>query len=598
MSHDKLEYFIEIDYSRDELITEQGMKVLRDRYLLPNEGSPQDAFARVARTFSDTPEMAQRIYDYASQLWFMFATPVLTNGGTKKGMPISCFLNYVPDSREGLTSHFTENAWLASVGGGIGGYWGHIRSDGEATSGGSQSSGSIPFMHIVDSEMLAFSQGKTRRGSYAVYQDISHPEVEEFLEIRKPSGGDIHRKCLNLHHGISISDEFMHIIDKCSNDRNADDSWELVDPHSGSVVSTVSARQLWQKILETRVATGEPYIFFSDTVNEGLPQSQRTLGLKIHQSNLCTEITLPTSEDRTAVCCLSSVNIEKFDDWEKDPMFIPDVVRFLDNVLQFFIDNAPESLAKAKYSAMRERSIGLGAMGYHSYLQSKNIPFASALGASRNNVIFRHIHKQAMETNVVLGKERGEAPDMVGTGLRFANVIAVAPNATSSVICGGTSPSVEPYRANAYVHKTMSGSFLMKNKFLQKRLKELGLDNDKVWTSIIAKRGSVLHLEELEDWDKEVFSTAIEIDQNWLVEKAAQRQAYICQSQSLNIFVPADVDIRELHDLHMKAWRKKVKTLYYCRSEAIRRAEIISNKIERKKRDDYVGESDCIMCEG
>jgi ribonucleoside-diphosphate reductase alpha chain len=584
-----------MDYSKDALLSDAGLRILKDRYLTDEETSPQEAFYRVSKTFSDNSEMAERIYKYASNLWFMFSTPILTNGGTKRGMPISCFLNYVPDSRIGLTEHYTENAWLATVGGGIGGHWGHIRSDGTETSGGSISTGSMPFMHVVDSEMLAFSQGKTRRGSYAAYQDISHPEIEEFIEMRKPSGGDIHRKCLNLHHGINISDKFMSIIDNCTINPSADDTWELIDPHTKRVVRKVSAKKLWQKILETRVATGEPYICFIDTVQKSLPESQKKIGLKVHHSNLCSEITLPTNEERTAVCCLSSLNLEKYDEWKEDSSFIPDVVRFLDNVLEYFINNANDFLHRAKYSAMRERSIGLGTMGFHSYLQSKNIPFESVMAKVQNKIIFSHIKKQAEETSKSLGKERGEAPDMVGTGMRNAHLLAIAPNATSSIICGSTSPSIEPTRANVYSQKTMSGTFLMKNKYLQKILKEKGIDNDTTWKSILAKRGSVKHLDELSELEKDVFATAIEIDQRWIIDLAADRQKYICQSQSVNIFVPADVNIKDLHLLHLSAWKKRLKTLYYCRSEAIKRAEIISTKIERIVRPD--AEDECLACQ-
>lgn len=586
-----------IDYSRDDLLTHFGKKTLKDRYLLPEEKSPQDAFARAATAFSDNPEMAQRIYDYASKLWFMYSTPVLSNGGSARGMPISCFLNYVGDSREGLTGHYTENAWLASVGGGIGGYWGHVRSDGTPTSGGSQSSGSIPFMHVVDSEILAFSQGKTRRGSYASYMDISHPEIIEFIEMRKPTGGDAHRKNLNLHHGINITNEFMELIDKCIKEPTYDDTWKLIDPHTKKVVRTISARDLWLKILDTRVQTGEPYISFIDTVNEALPETQKNLGLKVHHSNLCSEITLPTSENRTAVCCLSSVNLEKYDEWKNDTLFIPDLIRFLDNVLQHFIDNAPEQLFRARFSASQERSLGLGAMGFHAYLQSKNIPFESAIAKSINLKIFKSIKEQAVRESERLAVKRGVAPDMEGTKLRNAHLLAIAPNASSSIICGTTSPSIEPYRANAYVQKTMSGSFLVKNKHLEKLLEKKGLNNDDIWTSIISQRGSVAHVKGLSDTEKDIFKTAIEIDQRWLIEHAADRQQYICQSQSLNIFIPADVHIKELHNLHMMAWKKKIKTLYYCRSEAIKRAELVSQKVKRDVIPEWK-ENDCLACEG
>ena len=582
-----------INYERDELLTDFGKTTLKDRYLLPNENSPQDGFMRAAKAFSDNDEMAQRIYDYASKLWFMYSTPILSNGGANRGMPISCFLNYVGDSREGLTGHYTENAWLASIGGGIGGYWGHVRSDGTSTSGGSQSSGSIPFLHVVDSEILAFSQGKTRRGSYAAYMDMSHPEIMEFLEIRKPSGGDIHRKCLNLHHAINISDDFMHLVEKCVAEPTYDDSWNLIDPHTKEVVRTVSARELWQKLLENRVATGEPYVSFIDTINEALPETQKKLGLKVHHSNLCTEITLPTNEDRTAVCCLSSVNLEKYDEWKNDKLFIPDLVRFLDNALTYFIENAPDSVFRAKFSAAQERSIGLGAMGFHAYLQSKNIAFESALAKSLNMKMFKSIKEEAVEESKRLAVKRGEAPDMEGTGMRNAHLLAVAPNASSSIICGTTSPSIEPYRANAYVQKTMSGSFLVKNKYLEKLLEKKGINNDAIWSSIVSQRGSVLHLKELSDYEKDVFKTGIEINQQWIIEHAADRQKYICQGQSVNLFVPADVNIKELHDTHMLAWKKKLKTLYYCRSEAIKRAELVSKKVERT----IIPEADCLACE-
>ena len=582
-----------INYERDELLTDFGKTTLKDRYLLPNENSPQDGFMRAAKAFSDNDEMAQRIYDYASKLWFMYSTPILSNGGANRGMPISCFLNYVGDSREGLTGHYTENAWLASIGGGIGGYWGHVRSDGTSTSGGSQSSGSIPFLHVVDSEILAFSQGKTRRGSYAAYMDMSHPEIMEFLEMRKPSGGDIHRKCLNLHHAINVSDDFMHLIEKCVAEPTYDDSWNLIDPHTKEVVRTVSARELWQKLLENRVATGEPYVSFIDTINEALPETQKKLGLKVHHSNLCTEITLPTNEDRTAVCCLSSVNLEKYDEWKNDKLFIPDLVRFLDNALTYFIENAPDSVFRAKFSAAQERSIGLGAMGFHAYLQSKNIAFESALAKSLNMKMFKSIKEEAVEESKRLAVKRGEAPDMEGTGMRNAHLLAVAPNASSSIICGTTSPSIEPYRANAYVQKTMSGSFLVKNKYLEKLLEKKGINNDAIWSSIVSQRGSVLHLKELSDYEKDVFKTGIEINQQWIIEHAADRQKYICQGQSVNLFVPADVNIKELHDTHMLAWKKKLKTLYYCRSEAIKRAELVSKKVERT----IIPEADCLACE-
>ena len=583
-----------INKDRDELLTDFGKTTLKDRYLLPEEDSPQEAFMRAAKAYSDNDEMAQRIYDYASKQWFMFSTPILSNGGTKRGMPISCFLNYVGDSREGITGHYTENAWLTSIGGGIGGYWGDIRSDGTSTSGGSQSSGSIPFLHVVDSEIMAFSQGKTRRGSYAAYMDVSHPEILEFLDIRKPSGGDIHRKCLNLHHGVNISNKFMELIERCIAEPTYDDTWNLIDPHTKETVRTVSARDLWLKILENRVATGEPYMCFIDHINDALPETQKNLGLKVNHSNLCTEITLPTAEDRTAVCCLSSVNLETYDEWKNDKLFIGDLVRFLDNVLTSFIETAPEHVFRAKFSATQERSIGLGAMGFHAYLQKCGIPFESALAKAKNLNIFKYIKAEAVAESKRLAVKRGEAPDMEGTGMRNAHLLAIAPNASSSIICGTTSPSIEPYRANAYVQKTMSGSFLVKNKHLEKLLETKGINNDKTWTSILANRGSVLHLKDLSDYEKDVFKTSIEINQQWIIEHAADRQEFICQGQSLNVFVPADVNIKELHDIHMLAWKRKLKTLYYCRSEAIKRAELVSLKVERT----IIPEADCLACEG
>ena len=583
-----------IDKERDNLLTDFGKTTLKDRYLLPEETSPQDGFMRAAKAYSDNDEMAQRIYDYASKQWFMFSTPILSNGGTKRGMPISCFLNYVGDSREGITGHYTENAWLTSIGGGIGGYWGDIRSDGTSTSGGSQSSGSIPFLHVVDSEIMAFSQGKTRRGSYAAYMGVSHPEILEFLDIRKPSGGDIHRKCLNLHHGINISNEFMELIERCIAEPTYDDTWNLIDPHTKKTVRTVSARDLWLKILENRVATGEPYVCFIDHINDALPETQKKLGLKVNHSNLCTEITLPTAEDRTAVCCLSSVNLETYDEWKNDKLFIGDLVRFLDNVLTSFIETAPEHVFRAKFSATQERSIGLGAMGFHAYLQKCGIPFESALAKAKNLNIFKYIKAEAVAESKRLAVKRGEAPDMEGTGMRNAHLLAIAPNASSSIICGTTSPSIEPYRANAYVQKTMSGSFLVKNKHLEKILETKGINNDKTWTSILANRGSVLHLKDLSDYEKDVFKTSIEINQQWIIEHAADRQQFICQGQSLNVFVPADVHIKELHNIHMLAWKRKLKTLYYCRSEAIKRAELVSLKVERT----IIPEADCLACEG
>jgi len=586
---------INIDYSRDKLLSEFSFKTLEDRYLVEGETSPQEAFARAAKAFSSNPEHAQRLYDYASNLWFMFSTPVLSNGGTERGLPISCFLNYVEDSRGGITSHYTENAYLSSVGGGIGGYWGDIRSVGSKTSKGSESTGVIPFMKVVDSEMLAFSQGVTRRGSYAAYLDISHPEVEEFLDMRKPTGGDINRKSVNLHHGIILSDEFMEVIDRCTRLENIDDSWPLIDPHSGKVTKTVSAKALWVKIIQNRVETGERYVMFGDTVQNGLPDFQKELGLKVNQSNLCSEITLPTSEDRTAVCCLSSVNLEEYDSWSRVPEFIPDLVEMLDNVLTYFIENAPPELQKAVYSASQERSIGLGAMGFHAYLQRNNIPFEGVMAKVHNRRIFSHIKSEATRATTELARVRGACPDDISGRVRNAHLLAIAPNASSSIICGNTSPSIEPYRANAFTQKTKSGSSLLKNEYLEHALQELDMDTPEVWKSIVTNGGSVQHLEFLDDLTKDVFKTAVEIDQAYIIELAADRQEFICQSQSLNVFFPADVSKMELHAVHMQAWKQKVKTLYYLRSEAIKRAEKVSDEVLRQRIfDDEV----CLSCEG
>ena len=589
---------IEIDFRRDRYLSEFSIKTLQDRYLVNGEGSPQQAFARAAGAFADDDAHAQRLYDYASKLWFMFSTPILSNGGTKRGLPISCFLNYVDDSRRGITDHYTENAFLSSVGGGVGGYWGDIRSVGSKTSNGSESTGVIPFMKVVDAEMLAFSQGVTRRGSYAAYLPMNHPEIEEFLDVRKPTGGDINRKSTNLHHGVVIPDSFMDLIETATKQEGFDDSWDLVDPNSGHVTKTVSAKTLWVKLIQNRVETGEPYIMFGDTVQEALPECQKDLGLQVHQSNLCSEITLATNEDRTAVCCLSSVNLEEYDSWSSDPQFIPDLVRMLDNVLAYFIAHAPNELEKARFSAERERSIGLGAMGFHAYLQRHNIPFESAMAKGRNMSMFWHIKSGAETASRNLALERGEAPDAQGTGMRNCHLLAIAPNASSSIICGNTSPSIEPYRANAYTQKTKSGTSLQKNEYLEDLLRELGMDTDEVWKSIVTNGGSVAHLEFLDDWTKDVFKTAVEIDQRWVIDMASDRQKHICQSQSLNVFFPADVSKQELHAVHMMAWKKKVKTLYYLRSEAYKRAEKVSDEALRQRIFDSMDENECLACEG
>ena len=586
---------VKIDYSKDSMLTEFSKQTLQDRYMVGDEKSPQEAFARAAMAFADDVDHAQRIYDYASNLWFMFATPVLSNGGTKRGLPISCFLNYIEDSREGITGHYTENAYLSSMGGGIGGGWSDVRAQGTKTSKGSESTGVIPFMKVVDAEMLAFSQGITRRGSYASYLHMSHPEVEEFLDVRKPTGGDTNRKCTNLHHGVVIPDKFMEIIHRATKEQNFDDSWDLVDPHSGEVKKTVSARTLWVKLLQNRMETGEPYLMFEDAVQSDLPDFQKKKGLKVNHSNLCSEITLATNEERTAVCCLSSVNLEYYDEWKTHPSFIPDLVRFLDNVLTYFIENAPNELERAKYSASRERSIGLGAMGFHAYLQKNEIPFESMQAAGVNMQMFQKIRTDADTETQRLAVERGACQDDDSCSVRNAHLLAVAPNASSSIICGNTSPSIEPYRANAFTQKTKSGSYLMKNKFLETVLERYNSNDEQTWSSIIANKGSCQHLGFLSEEEREVFKTAVEINQAWIVEHASARQEFICQSQSVNLFFPPDVNKGDLHNVHMLAWAKNMKTLYYLRSEAIGRADNVSNQV---KREIIFEQSDCLSCEG
>jgi len=586
---------VKIDYSKDSLLDEFALATLRDRYMVAGENSPQEAFARAAEAFADDDAHAQRLYDYVSNLWFMFATPILSNGGTTRGLPISCFLNYVDDSREGITEHYVENAFLSSFGGGIGGTWSDVRSQGTPTSKGSESTGVIPFVKVVDAEMLAFSQGVTRRGSYAAYLHISHPEIEEFLDVRKPTGGDVNRKSTNLHHGVVVPDAFMERIWSATKYDNFDDSWDLVDPHTGVTRKRVSARTLWVKLLQNRMETGEPYIMFEDAIDAELPDFQKDKGLKVNHSNLCSEITLATNDERTAVCCLSSVNLEYYDDWKDHPAFIPDLIRMLDNVLTDFINRAPEPLHKAKFSAMRERSLGLGAMGFHAYLQKNNIPFESAQATGANLRIFSHIKEDASITTRKLAVEKGACPDDDTCTVRNAHLLAIAPNASSSIICGNTSPSIEPFRANAFNQKTKSGSNLMKNKFLEEVLKSYNKNDDETWKSIVTQKGSVQHLDFLNEWERNVFKTAVEINQAWLIDHAAHRQEYICQSQSLNLFFPPDVNKSDLHNAHMLAWARNLKTLYYLRSEAISRADIVSAQV---KREILFEQSDCLACEG
>lgn len=588
---------VEVDRTRDALLTDFGKTTLEDRYLLPGE-SYQDMFARVATAFADDADHAQRIYDYISRLWFMPATPVLSNGGAERGLPISCFLNSVGDSLEDIVGVWNENVWLAANGGGIGTYWGGVRSIGEKVKGAGQTSGIIPFIRVMDSLTLAISQGSLRRGSAAVYLDIHHPEIEEFLEIRKPSG-DFNRKSLNLHHGISITDEFMEAV-------RDGEKFGLRSPKTGEVIREVDARSLWQKVLELRLQTGEPYLIFSDAVNRAMPQHQRDLGLKVRQSNLCSEIMLHTGRDhlgkeRTAVCCLSSVNAETFLEWRDEPMFVEDIMRFLDNVLQDFIDRAPSAAATAVYAAQRERSVGLGLMGFHSFLQAQNVPFESALAKSWNMRLFKHLRRQCDTASRKLAEERGPCPDAGDRGVmeRFSHKLAIAPTASISIICGGTSAGIEPIPANVYTHKTLSGSFAVKNPYLEALLEEKGKNTDTVWNSILENEGSVQHLDFLSQDDKDVYKTAFEIDQRWVIELAADRTPEICQSQSVNVFLPGDVDKWDLHMLHFQAWERGMKSLYYLRSKSVQRAsyaggEGIQASVEAAAKTDY---EECLACQ-
>jgi ribonucleoside-diphosphate reductase alpha chain len=592
---------VEVDRSRDALLTDFGKTTLEDRYLLPGE-SYQDMFARVSTAFADDADHAQRVYDYMSKLWFMPSTPVLSNGGAERGLPISCFLNAVSDSLDGILGVWNENVWLAANGGGIGTYWGGVRSIGEKVKGQGQTSGIIPFIRVMDSLTLAISQGSLRRGSAAVYLDIHHPEIEEFLEIRKASG-DFNRKSLNLHHGISITDEFMHAV-------RDGHKFGLRSPKTNEVLREVDARALWQKVLELRLQTGEPYLIFSDTVNRAMPQHQRELGLSVRQSNLCSEIMLHTGvdhlgNDRTAVCCLSSVNAETFLEWRDHPMFIEDIMRFLDNVLQDFIDRAPDAAATAAYAAMRERSVGLGLMGFHSFLQSQNVPFESALAKSWNMRMFKHLRREADKASITIGEEKGPCPDAADRGSmeRFSHKLAIAPTASISIICGGTSAGIEPIPANIYTHKTLSGSFAVKNPYLEKLLEEKGQNTDAVWGSILENEGSVQHLDFLSQDDKDVYKTAFELDQRWVVELAADRTPEVCQSQSVNIFLPGDVDKWDLHMLHWQAWERGVKSLYYLRSKSVQRASYAGsdvavagpvNGFDAPSKTDY---EECLACQ-
>ena len=590
-------YGITIDLDRDNLLTDFSRNLLRDYYMNEDEESPQESFARAAIAFSDNClDLAQRIYDYASKGWFMFSSPILSNAPRPnektRGLPISCFLTYVDDSLEGLISHSDELRWMSVKGGGVGGHWSDVRSNSTI------SPGPVPFLKTVDSDMTAYRQGKTRKGSYAAYMDISHPDIVEFLNIRVPTGGDVNRKCFNLNNAVNVTDEFMEAV-------VAGKTWDLKDPNENTVRDTVDARQLWQRILQVRFRTGEPYVNFIDEANKHLPQFQKDLGLKIHGSNLCNEIHLATSPDRSAVCCLSSLNVEKYDEWQ-DSTIVADLIEYLDNVITYFVENAPSSLGRAIKSAQAERSLGLGAMGFHAYLQKKNIPFESSIAIAANKGIFMDIKEKAKQKTIELAKLKGECPDGIGHGVRNAHLLAIAPNANSSIIAG-TSPSIEPWKSNAYTHRTRVGSYLVKNPHLEKVLDQYSKDLEvkdtkewlkEQWKSIILAEGSVQHLDYMTDWHKQVFKTAFELDQRWIVDHAGDRQEFICQGQSVNLFFPAGTDKAIVNAVHIRAWKKKLKGLYYLRTNAGASAEKVSQKVEQDKLQDFTDPDECLSCQG
>jgi len=589
---------IQVDYTRDSLFDELGKIRLKESYMKDDEVSPQERFAFVSKTFGSNPEHAQRLYEYSSKHWLSYSTPILSFGRSKRGLPISCFLNYIEDTAEGLVDNLSETNWLSMLGGGVGIGFGIRSADDKST-------GVMPHLKIYDASSLAYRQGRTRRGSYAAYLSIDHPDIINFLEMRKPTG-DQNMRTLNMHHGINIPDRFMEIIEQSMIDPNFDDSWPLVDPASKEVRETVSAKELWQKLLEMRMMTGEPYLHFIDESNRKMPQHLKDLGLKINQSNLCSEIILPTNEKRTAVCCLSSLNLEYYDEWKDYPDFLRDIAEMLDNVLEYFISNAPTSIERARYSASRERSIGIGALGWHAYLQRNNLPWESSLAVGRNKNIFKTIREKLDVANKQLGLERGEAPDAVGTGNRFSHLMAIAPNASSSILMGNTSPSIEPYRANAYRQDTLSGSHLNKNRYLDKIIKDKAKDEseyNEIWSSIIANDGSVQHMESLDEWTRDVFKTSMEIDQRWLIQHASDRQEFIDQAQSVNLFFRPDSHIKYIHAVHFMAWKQKLKTLYYCRSDKIAKADKVSKRIEREiikeiNLHDLTEGNECLACEG
>jgi len=583
---------IQIDTSKDSILSEQALKLLIDYYCQEGEPSPQYAFARAAVAYSyGDMGLAQRVYDAVANGWFMYASPVLSNapseGEKVKSLPISCFLTYVPDSLEGLISHSSELRWLSVKGGGVGGHWSDVRAISD------KAPGPMPFLHTVDADMTAYRQGRTRKGSYASYIDIDHPDIVEYINMRVPTG-DVNRKNLNLHHAVNLTDAFMEAVKN-------DEQWDLLDPHDRSVRDTMRARELWELVLETRYRTGEPYLNYIDTANRAMPETQKKLGLKIRGSNLCNEIHLATNEERSAVCCLSSVNLEKYDEW-KDTTLIADLIQFLDNVLQFFIDHAGDEIERARFSATRERSLGLGSMGFHSYLQKHRVAFESEEAREVNDAVFKDIQDKAVAESLRLGALKGEAPDMEGTGRRNAHLLAIAPNANSSLI-GGTSPSIEPWKANAFTSRTRAGSHLSKNKYLEEELEKIGKNTEQVWSSIITNGGSVQHLDFLDEHIKDVFKTAIELNQDWVVYLAGSRQQYLCQGQSLNVFFPAGATKEYLHKVHYNAWKYGCKGMYYLRTETSNRAENVAQKVERDRLVEFSetqkqSEEECVACQG
>lgn len=591
---------IKKDYSRDILVDTHGKLRLKESYMIDSEDSPQDRFAFVSYSFSSNLEHAQRLYEYSSKHWLSYATPILSFGRSKRGLPISCFLNFIDDTAEGLVDNLSETNWLSMMGGGVGIGFGIRSADDKST-------GVIPHLKIYDASSLAYKQGKTRRGSYAAYLDINHPDIINFIEMRKPTG-DVNLRAPNMHHGVNITDEFMNIIEQCMINPEFDDSFNLVDPNTKDVRETVSAKRLWELLLETRMMTGEPYLHFIDRSNEKLPKFLKDKGLRVNQSNLCSEIILPTNEQRTAVCCLSSLNLSYYDEWKNDKMFIKDVCEMLDNVLQYFIDNAPKEISRAVYSASQERSIGIGTLGFHDYLQKKNTPFEGMLAKSINCSIFNNICTKVNISNQELGKERGEAPDAKGSGRRFSLTMAIAPNASSSIICGNTSPSIEPYPANAYLQDTLSGSLLNKNRNLDNIIKlkceqDEKLNYDDIWSEILVNDGSIQKMNLFSEDEKEIYKTAMELDQRWIIEHAADRQDFIDQAQSLNVFFRPTVNIKYLHATHFMAWKKGLKTLYYCRTEKIAKADKVAKKIEREIIQELdmtalVNNEECLMCQG